>query len=73
MGQPGFWDDNESAQKTIAELKTLKSIVGPLNELSSSVEDFDALFEMADEDESIDSEVASEVERLEEILGMIWS
>ncbi len=68
MGQPGFWDDNESAQKTVVELKSLKSIVGPLNELSSSVEDFAALFEMADEDESIAEEVAAEVVRLEGIL-----
>ncbi len=68
MGQQGFWDDNESAQKTVAELKTLKSIVGPMNELSSSVEDFDALFEMAEEDDSIEEEVTSEVTRLEEIL-----
>ena len=68
MGQPDFWDDNELAQKTVAELKSLKSIVGPLDELSSSVEDFGALFEMADEDESIAGEVASEVARLEGIL-----
>jgi peptide chain release factor 2 len=68
MGQPGFWDDNESAQKTVAELKSLKSIVGPMDELSSSVEDFGALFEMADEDESIAEEVTSEVVRLEGVL-----
>ena len=30
MGETGFWDDNESAQKTIAEMKTLRSVVGPL-------------------------------------------
>lgn len=68
MGEPGFWDDNESAQKTVGELKSLKSIVGPMDELSSSVEDLAALFEMADEDESIADEVTSEVERLEAIL-----
>lgn len=68
MGEPGFWDDNESAQKTIAELKTLKAIVGPMDELSTSVEDLGALFEMAEEDDSIEGEVASEVERLKKIL-----
>lgn len=68
MGEPGFWDDNESAQKTVGELKSLKSIVGPMDELTSSVEDLAALFEMADEDESIADEVTSEVERLEAIL-----
>jgi peptide chain release factor 2 len=68
MGEPGFWDDNESAQKTIADLKSLRSIVGPLDELSSSVEDLDALFDMAAEDESVEAEVISEVDRLEQIL-----
>jgi peptide chain release factor 2 len=69
MGAPGFWDDNESAQKTIVELKTVRSIVGPLDELSNSVEDFGALFEMAAEDESIEEEVLSEVDRLEKLLA----
>ncbi len=68
MGEPGFWDDNESAQKVVAQLKVLKSIVGPLNNLSTSAEDLDALFEMAEEDESVSEEVASEVQRLEKIL-----
>ena len=68
MGDPGFWDDNESAQKTVSELKSLKSIVGPMDELTSSVEDLAALFEMAEEDESIVEEVTGEIVRLEKIL-----
>lgn len=68
MGQPGFWDDNEAAQKTVMELKGLKAIVGPLDDLTTSSEDLEALFEMAEEDESIASEVAAEVDRLEVIL-----
>ena len=68
MGDPGFWDDNESAQKTVADLKSLKAIVGPMDELTSSVEDLAALFEMAEEDESIAEEVTSEIIRLEKIL-----
>ncbi|QDV83385.1 peptide chain release factor 2 [Stieleria sp.] len=68
MGQPDFWDDNESAQKTVGELKALKAIVGPMNELSSSVEDLSVLMEMADEDESVAAEVSQELSRLENIL-----
>ena len=68
MGQPNFWDDNESAQKTVGELKALKAIVGPMNELSSSVEDLSVLMEMADEDESVAAEVGQELARLENIL-----
>ena len=68
MGEPGFWDDSESAQNTVARLKSLKSIVGPLNDLSSAAEDLDVLFEMAEEDESVAQEVTAEIARLEIIL-----
>jgi len=82
MAAPGFWDDqeaaqkqmaelsrlNEAAQQTVAELKGLKSIVGPMDELTSASDDLDALLEMADEDESIAGEVVAEVDRLEQIL-----
>ena len=68
MAEPDFWDDNEAAQKTVGDLKSLKTIVGPMDELSSSVEDLSALMEMADEDESIAGEVGDELGRLEAIL-----
>ncbi|TWU30545.1 Peptide chain release factor RF2 [Novipirellula artificiosorum] len=68
MALATFWDDNESAQKTVVELKALKTIVGPMRELSTSVEDLAALMEMAEEDQSIAEEVAAEVYRLEAIL-----
>lgn len=68
MGEPGFWDDNESAQKTVSQLKSLKAIVDPMDELTVSVQDLEALFEMADEDDSIADEVGAEVERLEQVL-----
>lgn len=68
MGESDFWDDNEAAQTTIATLKGLKSIVTPMDELTTAVEDMSALFEMADEDESIAGEVTDEIARLEAIL-----
>lgn len=68
MAEPNFWDDNEAAQKTVGELKSLKAIVGPMNELSSAADDLGALMEMADEDESIAGEVTEELGRLETIL-----
>ncbi len=68
MGQPDFWNDNESAQKTVMQLKAMKAIVGPLNDLTGTVDDMAALFEMAEEDDSIAAEVAVEISRLETIL-----
>ncbi len=68
MGEPGFWDDNEAAQRTVAELKGLKSIVGPMDDLTQSAEDLGVMFEMADEDPSVVDEVTSELDRLEQVL-----
>jgi peptide chain release factor 2 len=68
MSAPDFWDNSESAQKVVMQLKTLKGIVGPLDDLVESAGDLEALFEMADEDDSIEQEVREEIERLEDVL-----
>ncbi|WP_367302566.1 peptide chain release factor 2 [Allorhodopirellula heiligendammensis] len=68
MAAPDFWDNSESAQKVVMQLKALKGIVGPLDDLSASAADLGALFEMADEDPSVEQEVAAEVKRLEAVL-----
>ena len=65
MAAAGFWDNQESAQETVAELKSLKAIAGPLTELIDSSDDLAALLEMADEDPEIADEVVSEIKRLE--------
>ena len=71
MGQPGFWDHNEAAQKAVAELKSLKGIVVPMDDLTRSVVDLDELLEMAEEDSSVASEVAQEIGRLERVLDQL--
>lgn len=68
MAAPGFWDNQEKAQETVGELKSLKSIVSPLTELIGSVDDLAALIEMADEDPSIESELTGEITGLEKLL-----
>ena len=68
MSAPDFWDHSDTAQKVIMELKSLKAVVGPMDDLAQSVEDLEALFEMAQEDESIVGEVRSEIDRLENVL-----
>ncbi len=64
MAAPGFWDNQETAQQVVGELKSLKAVLGPLKEASSSAEDLSVLMEMAEEDESMAGEVATEVRRL---------
>jgi peptide chain release factor 2 len=68
MGAPGFWDNSETAQEVVGQLKSLKSIVSPLEEVLSSAEDLQALIEMAEEDESLEAEVSSEIERLDKLV-----
>lgn len=68
MAAPGFWDNQETAQEVVAELKSLRAIVGPLKDLIDSSSDMAAMLEMAEEDPEIESEVVGEIERLEETL-----
>jgi peptide chain release factor 2 len=68
MADSAFWDDQETAQKTVGELKSLKSVLDPLGEILKSGEEMNALLEMADEDESIAAEVCEEITRLEQQL-----
>lgn len=68
MGDPSFWNNQESAQQTIAQLKSLKAIVDPLVEVQQFSEDLEALLEMAEEDAAILEDVHAELERLEKIV-----
>ena len=68
MAQAGFWDNQERAQQTVAQLKSLKTILTPLDEAIVAVEDLGALIEMCAEDSSISGEVRDEIDRLETAL-----
>ena len=50
MASPGFWDNQESAQKTIAQLKALNTVIEPVEELTGRLDDAGTLFEMAREE-----------------------
>jgi peptide chain release factor 2 len=68
MSQPNFWANQERAQATVDERKSLNSIVGPLDEALKGSDDLSAMIEMAAEDPSFAAEVPAEVARLEGIL-----
>src|SRR5258708_15563675 len=65
MGQPGFWDNQERAQATVAELKALSALVKPMTAMISSCDDAAAMLEMGDEDPEIASELPHELDGLE--------
>ena len=66
--RPGFWDDNVAAQKTMREINVRKDWVDSWKKASAKADDVSALIELAEEagDESMESEVAAEVETLVE-------
>jgi peptide chain release factor 2 len=66
MASANFWDNSETAQQVVGQLKSLKAIHDPWQDAHAASEDLDALIEMAEEDPEIDEEVASEIQRLEE-------
>ncbi len=68
MSESDFWEDSESAQQTVSQLKGLKLIVTPMEEALTAAEDLEALLEMAEEDAEMEAEVEAEIERLEKIL-----
>lgn len=66
MAAPGFWDDQDSAQALIEELRRIKFTIRPLEQLQSSADDMAVLIEFAEEDDSGESE--QELEQLCESL-----
>ncbi|AZN38487.1 peptide chain release factor 2 [Paenibacillus albus] len=60
MSAPDFWDNNERAQSTIAELNAVKSVVDQYTRMQSEQEDLQTMLELAEE-EGDDEELAAEL------------
>ncbi len=62
MGEPGFWDDNDVAQKKMTEVASVKAKLLPFNEIVSRTDDLEVLVELAREegDDASAGEVAKE-------------
>lgn len=68
MAAPGFWDNQEKAQATVSQLKTLRALVEPIDKCLAGLEDLDAMLEMGEEDPSLAAEVPGQLEQLETTL-----
>ena len=66
MAAPDFWDDNERAQKTIAEMNAIKSVVEKYQKLQSDCDDLAVMQELIVEEgeESLVPEWSEGVEKL---------
>ncbi len=49
MGETSFWDNQEAAKFVLAELKTLKTVVDPMQALLAGIDDTRALYQLAAE------------------------
>jgi peptide chain release factor 2 len=66
MAAPDFWDDNDRAQKTIAEMNEIKSVVDKFEGLSGEYEDLELMAQLVDEegDDSLAAEMTSGIAAL---------
>ncbi|PYL34676.1 MAG: peptide chain release factor 2 [Verrucomicrobia bacterium] len=70
MTAPDFWSNRERAQADVEEVSRLRSVINPFHELEREIEDFDALQQLAAEEndpvarERAEKEVATEHARL---------
>jgi peptide chain release factor 2 len=67
MGEPGFWSNQEAAQKVVQEVKALKNRVEPWSEAEKAVTNTAELLELfaTENDESAEAELAADVDALE--------
>jgi peptide chain release factor 2 len=68
MSAPDFWSNQEKAQEVVAELKRVKGVLKPLEELIRGADDLGAMLEMAEEDESFAAEVPGHIAALDKAL-----
>ncbi len=69
MGQPDFWTNQEKAREVVGQLKALKALTKPLEEMVRAGGDLPGMLELAEADEAFAGEVRSEIERLEQKLA----
>jgi peptide chain release factor 2 len=71
MSEPDFWGNSAKAQATVAELKSVNSVLKPLEEALGVGQDLEALEELAREDEALEPELATEADRLEKLVDAL--
>ncbi len=65
MAEPGFWDNNENAQNTNKQVKSIENKIKKYKEILAKIEDLEVLAEFASEDEEMADELETELEKLE--------
>jgi peptide chain release factor 2 len=61
MGENGFWDNQETAKGVVAEMKTIKAMIEPVEQLLRGIDDVKAMYELAEE--AGDADTMNEADR----------
>jgi len=68
MAAPDFWNDQQRSRAVVAELKSLRAILKPMDAAIKSAEDLQTMVEMAREDPEFAAELPEELKRLEKLV-----
>ncbi len=68
MAEPGFWDDQTTANRVMREAGTLKQTVEQWQTVASQVEDVEVLVELADEDPSLAEDLEASLQQATRLL-----
>jgi peptide chain release factor 2 len=68
MGAPDFWNNQERAREAVAQLKALRAIGKPMEDVVRSGADLPGMLELGAGDSGFATEVRGEIERLERAL-----
>jgi peptide chain release factor 2 len=71
MAGAGFWDNQEKAQQTVADLKNLRGVVQPLRESIDRAEALPELMTMAEEEPELESDIAAEIDELTKVVEQL--
>lgn len=71
MSAPDFWDKQEKAQETVAQLSICKNITEPYKKLLVKIEDLEVLLEMAEEDQDMLAEAGASCKNLSKELDKV--
>ena len=69
MGEADFWNNQEKAQAFIAELKNLRALLKPVDDVCQTASELDAMLELAAADPAFAEEVQQEIIRVETLLA----
>lgn len=74
VARPGFWDDQDSAQKTLRQLSSIREFVNPWLDLEKKLEDIRAFLDLAEEEgegDAYTAEIETELSSVNETLASL--